>query len=171
MKRLLTSVALLGACLPAFAEINSAEGYKLPTDTVLKVQVLVDKTISQGEALTHLLLKSTGSETDATLPERCLMSADAVLNNGKLSINVTRALCVEPNGHIYDGVMDAVMVNEVGHQGVTEACLGSSCNQAQLQAGVDYRLRLNKSANIALVINQAEQINIQRRNHESTTSE
>jgi len=171
MKRLLTSVALLGACLPAFAETNSAEGYKLPADTVLKVQVLIDKSITQGEEVSHLLLKSTGSETDATLPERCLMSADATLNNGKLSVNVTRALCVEPNGHIYDGVMDAIAINAAGDQGINEACSGSSCNKATLQTGVDYRLKLNKSANIALVINQAEQINIQRRNHEPTTSE
>lgn len=171
MKRLLTSVALLGACLPAFAETNSAEGYKLPTDTVLKVQVLIDKTITQGETVSHLLLKSTGSETGATLPERCLMSADAMINNGQLSLNVSRALCVEPNGHIFDGVMDAVAIDASGQKGLSEACVGSACNKVVLQAGVDYRLKLNQSANIALVVNQAEQINIQRRNHEPTTGE
>ncbi|OOV88453.1 hypothetical protein BTA35_0202790 [Oceanospirillum linum] len=165
MKRLLTSVALLGACLPTFADTSPAEGYQLPTDTVLKVQVLMDKNISQGETVSHLLLKSTGSETGATLPERCLLSADAAIDQGKLSLHVNRALCVEPNGHIFDGVMDAVIISDSGNQGVTTPCVGSSCNQAVLQAGVDYRLKLNKSADIALGVNQTEQINIQRRNH------
>lgn len=165
MKRLLTSVALLGACLPAFAESSAAEGYQLPTDTVLKVQVLIDKSISQGETVSHLLLKATGSETGATLPERCLLSADAEIDNGKLTLHVNRALCVEPNGHIFDGVMDAVVINNAGSQGISEPCVGSSCNKAVLQAGVDYRLKLQQSADIALVVNQTEQINIQRRNY------
>lgn len=165
MKRLLTSVALLGACLPAFAETSAAEGYQLPTDTVLKVQVLIDKSLSQGETVSHMLLKSTGSETGATLPERCLLSGDAEIDNGRLSLHVNRALCVEPNGHIFDGVMDAYLVNSSDKKGITEPCVGSSCNKAVLQAGVDYRLKLLKSADIALVVNQTEQINIQRRNH------
>ena len=170
MKRLLTSVALLGACLPAFAETSAAEGYQLPTDTVLKVQVLIDKNISQGETVSHLLLKSTGTETGATLPERCLLSADAEINDGKLSLHVNRALCVEPNGHIYDGVMDAVAINNAGKLGIQEACVGSSCNKAVLQAGVDYRLKLKNSADIALVVNQMEHINIQRRHHGEETA-
>ena len=164
MKRLLTSVALLGACLPAFAENSAAQSYKLPTDTILKVQVLTDKSITQGEDISHLLLKSTGTETGASLPEHCLMSANAEIRNGKLAMEVTRALCVESNGHIFDGVMDAAAINNLGQPGLNEPCTGSSCSQAVLQAGVEYRLKLNKSADIALVINQAEQINIQRRN-------
>lgn len=170
MKRLLTSVALLGACLPAFAESSAAEGYKLPTDTVLKVQVLIDKSITQGEKISHLLLKATGSETGATLPERCLLSADAEIDQGALSLHVNRALCVESNGHIFDGVMDAVIVDNTGNTGIKEPCVGSSCNQAVLKAGVDYRLKLQQSADIALVVNQTEQINIQRRNHEADAS-
>ena len=106
------------------AETSAAEGYQLPTDTVLKVQVLIDKSISQGETVSHLLLKATGSETGATLPERCLLSADAEIENGKLSLHVNRALCVEPNGHIFDGVMDAVIINNAGNQGTSEPCVG-----------------------------------------------
>lgn len=169
MKRLLTSVALLGACLPAFAETPAQEGYQLPMDTVLKVQVLVDKSISKGEKVSHLLLKSTGSETGATLPERCLLSADAEIDNGKLSLHVNRGLCVKPNGQIFDGVMDAVMINADGALGTTEPCASAACNQATLQAGTDYRLKLQKSANIALVVNQTEQINIQRRSYNPET--
>lgn len=171
MKRLLTSAALLGASLSAFAETSSTEGYQLPVETVLSVQVLVDKPISQGETLTHLLLKPTGSETGATLPERCLLSADAEIQNGKVELHVNRALCVEPNGHIFNGVVDAHAINSAGTRGITEACQSTACNQAQLQAGVNYRLKLNKTADIALVVNQMEQVNIQRRNYtaESTS--
>lgn len=171
MKRLLTSVALLGACLPAFAASPAPEGYQLPTDTVLKVQVLVDKSFAQGETVSHLLLKATGTETGATLPERCLLSADAEISGGKVTLHVNRALCVEPNGHIFDGAMDAVAVNDAGQSGIKEPCAGASCDKAVLQAGVDYRLKLNQAANIALVVNQTEQINIQRRNHIPEASE
>jgi len=133
--------------------------------------VLIYKVIAQGETVSHLLLQATDTETGATLPERCLMSSDATIDSGKLSVHVTRALCVEPNGHIYDGVMDAVAINAEGNQGLSDVCTVSNCSKATLQAGVDYRLKLVKSANIALVVNQTEQINIQRRQHEPTTTE
>ncbi len=163
MKRLLTTAALLGACLPAYAETPANSGYQLPADTVLRVQVLVDKTVNNGESLSHLLLKATGSETGAHLPERCLMSANAEINNQQLEVSVNRALCVEPNGDIYDGAMNARIVDQSNGFGLTEACSGSTCT---LQAGQDYTLRLLDSANIGLVVNQTEQINIQRRNHQ-----
>ena len=163
MKRLLTTVALLGACLPAYAETSANSGYQLPADTVLRVQVLVDKTVNNGESISHLLLKATGSETGAYLPERCLMSANAEINNQQLEVSVNRALCVEPNGDIFDGAMNARIVDQNHDFGLAEACSGNTCT---LQAGHDYTLRLLDSANISLVVNQTEQINIQRRNHQ-----
>ncbi|MAC45524.1 hypothetical protein [Oceanospirillum beijerinckii] len=163
MKRLLTTVALLGACLPAYAETSANSGYQLPADTVLRVQVLVDKTVNNGESISHLLLKATGSETGAYLPERCLMSANAEINNQQLEVSVNRALCVEPNGDIFDGAMNARIVDQNHDFGLAEACSGNTCT---LQAGHDYTLRLLDSANIGLVVNQTEQINIQRRNHQ-----
>lgn len=175
MKRQLLSVALpaalLGACLPAFAENEVSQGYLLPENTILTVQVLVDRTIAQGETVSHLLLKATGTETEATLPERCLMSADASINNARLELNVTRALCVQPDGHIYDGVMQASALASSSQLGLTEVCSDSQCSSAQLLAGQDYRLKVNADANIALVINYSEQINIQRRQHKADTAE
>ena len=165
MKRLLTSVALLGACLPAFAETSSAQGYQLPTDTVLKVQVVLDKTIRKGERISHLQLKPTGSETGAHLPEHCMMSADAEINGKSLQLNVTKALCVEPNGHIFNGELNAYGINRTGKAGIEGLCTDSACNQVMLQSGVDYRLKVSEGTVIGLVVNQAEQINIQRRNH------
>lgn len=165
MKRLLTTVALLGACLPAYADTSSSTSYILPADTVLKVQVLVDKSISKGETVSHLLLKAAGS-TGATLPERCLMSANAEINNDQLEVSVNRALCVEPNGDIFDGAMNARMMGASSSFGLKAVCASSSCDSAVLRAGEDYKLRLLDSADIALVVNQTEQINIQRRSYQ-----
>lgn len=164
MKRLLTT-ALLGACLPAYAETPSATGYELPADTVLNVQVLVDKSISKGENLSHLLLKATGSQTGAELPERCLLSANASINNNHVEVNVTRALCVQPNGDIFDGSVNARIIENADTFGLKSVCADDSCGSALLRAGQDYSLRLYDTANIALVVNQTEQINIQRRNY------
>ncbi|OPX54984.1 hypothetical protein SAMN02745127_00266 [Oceanospirillum multiglobuliferum] len=171
MKRQLLSVALpaalLGACLPAFADNTEvSQGYKLPENTILTVQVLVDRTIAQGETVSHLLLKATGTETEASLPERCLMSADATINNKRLEINVTRALCVQPDGHIYDGAMQANALASDSKLGLTKVCTDGSCSSAELVTGQDYRLKLTADANIALVINYSEQVNIQRRQHQ-----
>jgi hypothetical protein len=165
MKRLLTTVALLGACLPAYADTSSNSAYQLPADTVLKVQVLVDKSINKGETVSHLLLKATGS-TGASLPERCLMSANAEINNNQLEVSVNRALCVEPNGDIFDGAMNARMIGANNDFGLKLVCTSNSCDSALLRAGEDYKLRLLDSANVALVVNQTEQINIQRRSYQ-----
>lgn len=170
MKRLLTT-ALLGACLPAYAETPSATGYQLPADTILNVQVLVDKSFDKGETLSHLLLKSTGSQTGASLPERCLLSANASINNNHVEINVTRALCVQPNGDIFDGPMNARVIESADTFGLKSACADQDCSSALLRAELDYTLRLYDAADISLVVNQTEQINIQRRNYTPDTEQ
>ncbi|HBM27551.1 hypothetical protein NH398_02300 [Halomonas sp. CnH100-B] len=154
--------ALLGTLFvsPLHAEESTLD---LPSGAKVGVEVVEALTFNSSQPrYTDLLLHpKQASGTTHSLPEYCLLVANAQLNGDRIRITTQDATCIETHdaeSAIYSGEFSASAYAEDGQYGL--ACNNGDCT---LAPGQSFVLTLDESIHIAAQDNPSAEINATRR--------
>lgn len=154
--------ALLGTLFvsPLHAEESTLD---LPSGAKVGVEVVEALTFNSSQSrYTDLLLHpKQASGTTHSLPEYCLLVANAQLNGDRIRITTQDATCIETHdaeSAIYSGEFSASAYAEDGQYGL--ACNNGDCT---LAPGQSFVLTLDESIHIAAQDNPSAEINATRR--------
>lgn len=154
--------ALLGTLFvsPLHAEESTLD---LPSGAKVGVEVVEALTFNSSQSrYTDLLLHpKQASGTTHSLPEYCLLVANAQLNGDRIRITTQDATCIETHdaeSAIYSGEFSASAYAEDGRYGL--ACNNGDCT---LAPGQSFVLTLDESIHIAAQDNPSAEINATRR--------
>ncbi|MDP4556587.1 hypothetical protein Q9247_02690 [Halomonas meridiana] len=154
--------ALLGTLFvsPLHAEESTLD---LPSGAKVGVEVVEALTFNSSQSrYTDLLLHpKQASGTTHSLPEYCLLVANAQLNGDRIRITTQDATCIETHdaeSAIYSGEFSASAYAEDGQYGL--ACNNGDCT---LAPGESFVLTLDESIHIAAQDNPSAEINATRR--------
>lgn len=162
--------ALLGTFFvsPVFAQEQAQEHTQESTldfPSGAKVGVEVVEALSFDSAQSRytdiLLHPKQASGTTHSLPEYCLLVANAQLNGDRIRITTQDATCIETHdaeSAIYSGEFSASAYAEDGQYGI--ACEGGACS---LEPGQTFVLTLEESIHIEAQDNPSADINATRR--------
>ncbi|SEI79575.1 hypothetical protein SAMN05421831_110101 [Allopseudospirillum japonicum] len=163
MKKLLTSSLLL-VTVP-FMQAAHAEDLHFAAGSLIQAEALVTQEVLKGQTSEHIQLKPSAVDNTG-MPEYCLMSARASLQNESVRLDIDRLLCLSEDRHYYEGVLIAQLVDEEGKPGDAQACTSEQdgiCQRGEIRAGHKYTLKVTAESTIPMVVNQSEQLNIMRR--------
>ncbi|MFC3286333.1 hypothetical protein [Litchfieldella rifensis] len=166
MKRCL-AILVVGLTLPTLA---MSDTLRLPADATIEVHVIDEVNLSRDTAeLSDLLLQPVASEhARHQLPEHCLITADARLDDERVRIAAKTLTCIDTQGtssEIFSGTLSASAIENDGSFAI-DACLQAaddSCEHARLSPEHIFQLRLGSALELEAQDNPAARINEQRR--------
>lgn len=163
--RLTLLTALLA--LPALSQAQGQPGtLTLPADASVEMAVITPLTLDKStprasNIIIHPVSKGSGSHT---LPDYCVITGDAQIDDGRLRVTSEKMTCIEAEGGnsaIYSGELVAGAYDGDGNFSLP-VCNGGSC---KLTPDDSFLLILNDAVAIEQQSNPSAEINAQRRQH------
>lgn len=168
MIKTLACALLAGLALPAMAQPTLS----LPAEARIDVQVIDIISLDQDTPrLSNVLLRPvhrTSSSATHHLPDYCLITADAHLDDTRMQLSATTVTCIAAEGdtrQIFSGELSAAAFERDGGFGL-DVCTTSrdgQCIRAELTPAHVFQLSVGRDTEIAALENPSKQINEQRR--------
>lgn len=172
MLKTLACILLAGLATPALAQTTLS----LPAKARVDVQAIDSVTLDRNTPeLANVLLRPVereGSSATHRLPDYCLITADAQLDNQDMRLSTSTVTCIEAEGDnraIFSGELAAAAFERDGSLGL-DVCTASrdgQCMSATLEPSHVFQLSIGRDTEIEALDNPAENINEQRRNVDS----
>ncbi|WP_373191328.1 hypothetical protein [Halomonas sp.] len=156
--------SLLMAALLAMPTAALSDTLELPADATVNAQVIDELTLSsqapeRNDVILHPVADGHASHT---LPQYCVMVANARLDGRRIRLTTNALTCIETDGsesEIYSGEISAAAYDSDGNFGLA-ACQEGSCRLTPEQT---FQLRLASDLALEQQENPAAKLNEQRR--------
>ena len=122
----------------------------LPAGTIVSVKAISEVEVVQGRDDVSILVKPTQAtlpnQALISLPDYCIASGKVKLAQKKLTINLDRFFCINPDQKVFDIKLEALgSFEENAVVGVE--CVDASCKAAKLREGVKLSVQLQSEVN------------------------